>query len=348
MPWTLAPGDLPALSLGCALLGGGGGGSPHLAGLLLEVAAPWPVVLHDLEDLPRETPCTALAFVGSTLILQERLPGIEPFSRALRAVERWLGTADSAVCPLEGAGLNGLAVLPLAATRRILDADCMGRALPDLDQISLLVDAVPGLVAATLTGEDGVVLLDQPRPRDLERVVRTALECNGGWAPLALGGFTVQDLREHGIPGTTRRAVELGRAAQAAIDTEPSTLATSLGGTLVGVGRVVAHGLEADLAGVTTFDLRSGTGDVLRLVARSELIAVLANGLVTAASPTLIAVLDAVTRIPLQLDEVAVGKDLIVVALPPPRWWTAQPHRARSIAPAHWGLPGLAQVQQAS
>ena len=37
-----------------------------------------------------------------------------------------------------------------------------------------------------------------------------------------------------------------------------------------------------------------------------------------------------------------------LVALPPPHWWTAQPHRARSIAPAHWGLPGLAQVQQAS
>lgn len=348
MPWTLAPGDSDALSLGCSLLGGGGGGSPHLARLLLTVASPWPVVLHELADLPAETPCIGLAFVGSTLILQERLPGREPFATTLDAIERWLGTADSAVCPLEGAGVNGLAVLPLAGGRRIVDVDCMGRALPDLDQISLLVDGVPGLVAATVTGEEGVVLLDRVRPRDLERVVRTALECNGGWAPLALGGFTVGDLREHGIGGTTRRAVDLGRAALAARDAEASALAARLGGRLVGVGRVVAHDHEAEPLGVMTYDVRTSSGDVLRLIARSEFVAALANGIVTAVSPTIISVLDAVTRTPLQLDEVAVGKDLMVIALPSPAWWTARPERQRCVDPQRWGLLGLAESRRPS
>ena len=344
MPLTLHAADLPTLSRGFALLGSGGGGSPHVAQLILAQSNHWPVAVHSIEELDPATPCVAVAYIGSTLLLEERLPDAEPFTPAIAAIERWLGVQSSAVCSIEGAGLNGLSTLQLASRRAIVDADCMGRALPDLDQISLLVDALPGLVAATTTGAGGVALVHGARPEDVERLLRTATACNGGWAGFALGGFRVGDLRDHAIPGGMARAQTLGRALIAAETSRPEELASALGGTLLGVGRVVASTPEPGATGAHSYDVRTDRADVLRLVARSEFIALVRNGVVVAASPTIITILDAVSRAALQVGELAVGKDIIVLGLPAPTWWSTDPRRLARARPSRWDIPGLERV----
>ena len=344
MPLTLHAADLPTLSRGFALLGSGGGGSPHVAQLILAQSDGWPIAVHSIEELEPATPCVAVGYIGSTLLLEERLPDGEPFTPAIAAIERWLGVDSSAVCSIEGAGLNGLSTLQLAPHRAIVDADCMGRALPDLDQISLLVDALPGLVAATPTGAGGVALVHGARPEDVERVLRTATSCNGGWAGFALGGFHVGDLVDHAIPGGIERAQTLGQAMLAADALRPEELATSLHGSLLGVGRVVASTPEPGTAGAHSYDVRTDGADVLRLVARSEFIALVCNGTVVAASPTIIAVLDTVSRAALQVDELAVGKDVIIIGLPAAAWWRSDSRRLARARPSRWGIVGLEEV----
>ncbi|GAB3881819.1 DUF917 domain-containing protein [Terrabacter terrigena] len=344
MPLTLHAADLPTLSRGFALLSSGGGGSPHVAELILAQSDTWPVTVHSVDELDPATPCVAIGYIGSTLLLEERLPDADPFTPAIAAIERWLGVQSSAVCSIEGAGLNGLSTLQLAGRRTIVDADCMGRALPDLDQISLLVDALPGLVAATPTGAGGVVLVHAARPEDVERVLRTATSCNGGWAGFALGGFRVGDLAEHAIPDGIERARSLGQAIAASHDLRPEELASALGGTLLGAGRVMASLMERGAGEVHTYDVRTDGADVLRLVARSEFIALMRNGAVEAASPTIITVLDSVSRAPLQVDELAVGKDVIILGLPAPAWWATHPRRLARARPSRWGITGLEEV----
>lgn len=341
MPLTLHVGDLPALARGFALLGSGGGGSPHVARLVLGRSGTWPIEVYAVEELDRDTPCVAVAYVGSTLLLEERLPDEAPFADAISAVERWLGVHGSVVCSVEGAGLNGLAPLQLAGQRTLVDADGMGRAFPDLDQISLLVDELPDLVAATPTGAGGVALVHGARAEDLERVLRTATSCNGGWAGLAVGGFRVGDLVEHAITGGIQRAHALGRTHLGVEHRPPAAMAGALGGTLLGVGRLVAGDPEHAGQDVRAHEVRTDTGDVLRLVARSEFIAVVRNGVVAAASPTIIVVLDALSRSPLEVDELAPGKDVIVLGLPAPAWWEADPHRLGRARPGRWGVDGL-------
>lgn len=344
MPLTIQAADLPMLSRGFALLSSGGGGSPHVAELILAQSRPWPVVVHDINELDPATPCVAIGYIGSTLLLEERLPDADPFTPAIAAIERWLGVGSSAVCSIEGAGLNGLSTLQLAGRRTIVDADCMGRALPDLDQISLLVDALPGLVAATPTGAGGVALIHGARPEDVERVLRTATSCNGGWAGFALGGFRVGDLVAHAIPNGIERALTLGQAIAAADDYRPKELADALGGVLLGNGRVVASIEEPGADGVHTYDVRTDGADVLRLVARSEFIALVRNGAVEATSPTIITVLDTLSRTALQVDELAVGKDVIILGLPAPVWWGTDPRRLARARPSRWGIAGLEEV----
>ncbi|MGN6752537.1 MAG: S-methyl thiohydantoin desulfurase domain-containing protein, partial [Intrasporangium sp.] len=182
------------------------------------------------------------------------------------------------------------------------------------------------------------------RPRDLERVVRTSIECNGGWAGTAIGGFTVGDLRDHAMPGTLARALAVGRASADAVHTDPATLADAVGGRLLATGRVVEARHETSAPGVVSFEVQGDDGAVLRLVARSELIALVRNGVVVAATPTIIAALDATTMAVLEVDEVAVGKDLVLLALPAPPWWLAEPHRRRQAEAVQWGIAGLEET----
>jgi len=345
VPQTLHEADLPAIARGFALLGSGGGGSPHVTELILRRSAKWPVTVYGVEEIDPSTPCIAVAYVGSTLLLEERLPDLEPFTPAIDAIERWLGQTSSAVCTLEGAGMNGLAALQLAAHRTVVDADCMGRALPDLDQISLLVDGLPGLVAATPTGAGGVALIHNARPEDVERVLRTATTCNGGWAGFALGGFRAGDLTDHAILGGLRRANTLGLALGEASQSSLRELAAKLDGELLGAGRVVDTRAELGAAEeVHSFELRTIEGDVLRLVARSEFIALQRNGVVVASSPTIIVALDAITRVALEVDEVGEGKDVILLALAAPTWWVSNPRRLERVRPSRWGIAGLEET----
>ena len=341
VPLPLRAADLDALIAGFSLLGAGGGGSAYHTALILRHAQHWPLLVHSVDELDPQTPCLAVSYIGSTLLIEERLPDDDPFGPGIAAVERWLGTQGAAVCSAEGAGLNGLAPLQLAPTRTVIDADCMGRALPDLDQISLLVDRLPGLVAAVPTGGGGVALVQDARPEDVETILRSATRCHGGWAGFVLGGFTVGDLAEHAMLGGLQRAHQLGQALLEAAADPPHGLGEALGGRTLGVGRVFALHPEPSAPGVVSFEVRTDGGDVIRLLGRSEFVAVVRNGVVVASTPTVIAALDAVTHRALEIDQVAVGKDLILIALAAPSWWSDDPRRLSLVVPERWGLESL-------
>jgi DUF917 family protein len=344
VPLVLQREDLAALARGFAMLGAGGAGSPHLSALVLDSSAAWPIIVHSPDELEPDRPCVAVGYGGSTLLLAEQLPGLDPFGPAIRAVERWLGVRDAVICGIEAAGINGLATLQLAGERDIVDADCMGRALPDFDQLSLLVDGLPGIVAAASAGPAGVAVVEGARPRDVERVIRTAIECNGGWAGTAFGGFTVGDLTEHTVTGTLARALAVGRASADAVHTDLTVLADVVGGRLLGTGRVIDARHERSAPGVVSFEVQADDGAVLRLVARSELVALVRNGIVVAATPTIIVAFDASTMAVLEVDQLAVGKDLVLLSLPAPAWWLATPGRRRQAEAVHWGIDGLEEV----
>ena len=98
---------------------------------------------------------------------------------------------------------------------------------------------------------------------------------------------------------------------------------------------------ERDRPVVVSVEREADDGGVLRLVARSELVALVRDGLVEAAMPTIIVALDVTTRAVLEVDQVAVGKDLLLLALPAPSWWLEQPARRRQAEASRWGLADL-------
>ncbi|WP_314147366.1 DUF917 family protein [uncultured Leifsonia sp.] len=330
---------LAALGRGFELLGSGGGGGTTMMELMVADAPVWPLTVHAATDLDPGTPCVAAAFAGSTYLLAERIPAADVFDPLVEAAERWTGVGAAAVCALEGAGLNGLTPLLLAGAHALVDADFMGRALPRLDQLSLLVDAVPGVIAVCDTGR-GVAVVDSQRPADVEALVRSSIVQAGGAGAVLVAGFTVGDLLEHAVLGTYSRALALGAAAED--DALPlDALAAALGGRLLGAGRVTAIDPAPGDPFASAVELAGDDGAVLRIVARSELLAFARDGETVAASPEIIVALDTISRDILQADAITLARHVAVVALPAPGWWLADPARVRHVTPSAFGLAGL-------
>lgn len=337
----LARDDLTALARGYALLGSGGGGSTTMLELMLARAGGWPMQISPASSLDPATPCLGVAFVGATMLLGERLPGAEPFAPLLAAVERWLGHPVPAVCSLEGGGMNGLAPLTLAGTHTVVDADCTGRAVPGLDQMSLFVDRVPGLVFACETGAGGVALVEAARAIDAERVVRSAIIQAGGAGCAVLAGFTVGDLREHAIEGHLARTLELGRAFVGASSAPLPALAKALGAKLIAEGRIVSIAASAADPHVSAVEIAGTGGQVHRVVTRSETLAVLTDGLLVASAPTVLVIIDAVSREILEITELEPARSIAVFGIPAPQWWNARPDRLARVVPSAYGLAEL-------
>jgi DUF917 family protein len=341
MPSTLELARLPALATGFALLGSGGGGATTMLELALRDPAAWPMTLHDVEELDPSLPCLGAAFVGSTMLLTERLPGSAPFSPLIKAAERWLGHRVPVVCSIEGGGLNGLAPFTLAGERMIVDADLSGRAVPALDQMSLLVDGVPGIVVTCDTGAGGVTLVQTDRALDIERVVRAATIQAGGAGGMVFAGFTVGDLREHAITGNTARALSLGTAFLTHRSGSLADLATALGGRLLAEGRISAIDADPRDQHVTTFGIEGTADEVHRLVARSENLAFMTDGRLAAAAPDLIVVLDAISRDILEVTDLSRARHVAAIQLDGPAWWSRSPDRLRHVVPSAYGLDEL-------
>ena len=341
MPTTLELDSLPALATGYALLGSGGGGATRMLELALHDSPDWPMTLHDVEELDDASPCLAAAFVGSTMLLSERLPGADPFARLIAAVERWLGHPVPVVCSLEGGGLNGLVPFTLAADRTVLDADLTGRAVPGLDQTSLLVDRVPGIVVACDTGAGGVAVIQTDRALDIERIVRAATIQAGGAGGMVFAGFTVGDLREHAILGNAARALDLGSAFASAKQLPLPALARALDGRLLAEGRISALETDSRDPHITTIGIDGAAREIHRLVARSENLAFMTDGRLDAAAPDLIVVMDAISREILEVTDLTMSRHVAVIGISGPRWWSESPDRMRHVVPSTYGLDEL-------
>lgn len=346
MPSILEITDVPALARGYEILGSGGGGTTSIYELNARTSTQWPRPVFAVDELDPETPAVAIGMAGSAFLLTERIPGEHPFAELIEAAHRWTGTPPRAVCSIEAAGVNGLAGLSLAPELAFVDADFMGRALPGMDQFSVFVDRVPGLVIVCGSGTGGVVLMDTRRPHDVEQVMRSAIVAAGGVAGVLVAGFCVGDLSEHAIGGTNTRALSLGRAFLRHRDAPLPELAAGLDGQLLGSGQVGRIEQSSNDPLNSTIQIDGDDGGVYRIIARSESLAVMKDGLVLAASPEVIVMVEQISRKILQVDELSRHTEVAIIALAGPDWWSRRPHRITQVRPSSYGLDGLDHVNQ--
>lgn len=336
---------LGPLATGLLLLGSGGGGDPGLLAPAARAAiADRGLRTIGIDDLGDDDLVAPIGFIGSTSLLREKLPSGGEIGHAVDALVRWSGRAPTALMSIEMAGVNGFTpIVPAVAMGLpLVDADLAGRALPRLDIVSL-VAADSTLVPCAVTGPGGqVIVLDDVDAGQVERLLREFVARTSGWGALALPFQTAEGLRDRVVTGTLDRALRIGDALAATpLSASAQDIAVAVGGRLLGAGRVVDSATGAYLGGFdhTTVTVRDGaSGAILRIEAENEFILAQRDGEMVATAPTIITLLAIPERRVVAVDDVRVGLDVAILALPAPGWWLETPERAAHISPRAFGF----------
>ena len=323
---------LRALARGCAVLGTGGGGDPHI-GLLLALQSleeVGPTELVDLDDLDDDALIMPCGMVGAPTVHIEKIENGGEGAVLREHLERLTGRPVAALMPAEIGGSNGL--LPLCWAGRmglpVVDADGMGRAFPLIPQVTMHlagVDPNPGV----MTDERGNVLVFRAVSGAwMERLERSAAVEFGGAGAATEYTMTVAQARDATVRGTFTLAITIGEALTAAVgDPIAALLAAADGyplmsGKVTDVERRTTKGFVR--GSVVVEGLGDDSGRLLRLEIQNENLVALEQGRVLASVPDLITVLDSETADAIPTERVRYGQRVTVIAMPcAPIWRSA-------------------------
>jgi DUF917 family protein len=308
---------------GLTLLGTGGGGRPEqgLEALLPHVEAGRAVGWVPIDAIADDAwVCSAFGMgsIAPTAPLsaeERRALGYpaewtvsRPMVRAIQELQAWTGRTIAGVIPFElGAGNTAS---PMDAAVRLgvatVDADCAGRAIPELCQTTAAIAGIPfapGVVADAW----GNVLLVKETASDLvtERIgklISIATKLPDMKAQCAHAGFlmTGKQCKAIAVSGGISRAHAVGRAIREAVAARRDPVAAAaeaLGGWVLFRGRVATKEWESRdgyMYGTTTVE-GEGTdgGHTLRIWFKNENHVTWRDGRPWVVSPDLVMVLDA-------------------------------------------------------
>jgi DUF917 family protein len=337
----LAPADLESFSVGAALLGSGGGGRVDYWASALRLIGPRLQV--DVVPLAAPLPdrLAMVGLIGSTMVMEEKVPSGREMPRALAMLERWAGTSIGAVLPAQIGGVTSLAAILVAhqCGLPVVDADFDGRAIPRLDQLSLFGPGMPPVAATAVTSNGIAMLVDEASADDLEAAWRDTVIRGGGWAAFAIGPISPELVRARAIEASLSRAVRVGRELLGATDL--GGFADRLGGRVVATGKVIGlerYGEALSFVHNSLVVLDSASGAVVRLEAGSEYLLVLVDGEPIASTPSVIALLDPRTHESVAVDDVRMGRTVAVLVLPGAPWWREDDDRLAKVSPRAYGV----------
>jgi DUF917 family protein len=331
-PRYVTTAEIPAMARGCAVLGAGGGGDATMGMILADEALSryGPVRLATLDDLAVDDPeglVLPLSALGAPTAAMEQLhSGQEPVL-IRQEVERRLGRPVIGVMPTEIGGVNGLWGLAWAARLGLplLDADGMGRAFPEIDQVSMHVAGIPvGLVV--LADVAGNVVTMYPRSaRWAEQLGRQVCVAMGSVAVIADHIMTVRQARGAVITGSVSTAIAIGAAVGTVSGQRVPALTDALHGVEVITGKIIEVSRTTSEGFVRGEALIEGTGAdhdrLVRLEIQNENLVAMEDGRLLVTVPDLISVVDAQTADAVSSEHLRYGQRVAVVASPCAGLW---------------------------
>ncbi|GAA2998685.1 DUF917 domain-containing protein [Actinokineospora diospyrosa] len=321
--WTIDRETLPALELGAALLGSGGGGQTTLFRMLAERALQQhgPVTVLSPGEAPDDVTVIHIGLVGAITAFAEKPMGGGEFTHAFASLVSDQG-GPHLVAGYEGAGANAFAGILVAAETGtpLLDVSGMGRALPRLDQTTYTAAGLSMSPFSLIDTSGTLVRIDTGPPSEAERLLRANTALLGGWASFAGYRLPIAQVRQHGVAGTLRAATDLGTAL---LEVNSSAKPPVDGARHLASGRVIEvewrHGSSFGAGSLT---LRTADDQrALRVEMQSEFLVVIDDGIPVATTPDIICLLDQRSLRPIQAERASVGSEVHVLALAAPARW---------------------------
>lgn len=328
--WKLTEGDLPAIALGAAMLGTGGGGNPYL-GLLRTrelLRAGRRVRVVEPEALADDDRVVVSGSMGSPLVSFEKISGGQEEADAVRAIETLVGQRVAAIAPVEMGGGNSMAALCVGAQLDVpvVDGDGMGRAFPELQMTTYLIYG--GRPFPTALADDKgnrIVLESGVDARSLERLARAITVAMGGHAGFATGLMDGARCKASIIPGTLGLAHRLGTSVLAARTAHDDPVEAALE---VGGGRRFLHGRIVDVergmdggfarGRISLEGMDADAGRRIEIEFQNENLLIREDGVAVVTVPDLITLVTTERAEPITTEVVRYGYRVDVLVLPAP------------------------------
>ncbi|MGH8896284.1 MAG: DUF917 domain-containing protein [Egibacteraceae bacterium] len=329
-------GQMDDLAIGAGVLGAGGGGNPYLGALLakLEIREHGPVELVTVDEVGDEALVVATAGMGAPTVGVEKLPGGDEHTRALRALESYLGRPATHTVSIEAGGSNSTVPFRVAAQVGIpvVDADGMGRAFPEIQMVTATLYGVSATPMALADEKGNTAVIDTIDNHWAERLSRSLTIDMGCVAKIALYPMSGRQIAQAMIPGTISLAEELGRLIRQTGAAHGDPIAAILArldgyrlfdGKTSDVRRATETGFARGHARIEGTGPDAGSALTIRF--QNEHLVALRDGEVVASVPDLIIVLDAETGAPITTEQLRYGLRVTVIAAPcDSRWRTSQ------------------------
>lgn len=354
--------DVEAFVTGLAFYGTGGGGDPLCGRSMLEreIGAACPVGWVDPSEVDPEAWCVRVSVSGTIAppsdaeLALRSLLGMKEENRiyyhvadAARALAEMAGVEVGAILPPELGGSNTCIALMVGAHLGIpvLDADCAGRAIPEL---SIALPAVSGRAVWPLVTVDpwgNVCVVRRALSASVaERMIRHLAVASFGNTGVAGFLMKVRDVLSVCLSGTLTRSLEVGRAIRQArssgVDVADA-VAQVTGGWVVFRGEVVQTNGDNRDGFYWGEHVVAGEGcwarHTLRICFKNENLVSWIDGEPYVTAPDLISLIDRRTGLPLTNMHVRSGQKVAVIGIRASDAYRT-PQGIASLGPQHFGF----------
>ncbi|KAI8268516.1 hypothetical protein K4K58_004964 [Colletotrichum sp. SAR11_239] len=370
--WLLSETDLDWITIGCYILGTGGGGSPYQhmlrlremmrAGATVRIISPW--------DLKDDDIVACGGGKGSPQVSIEKPYGDEIMESQIE-LYKYLNTKPTAVISLEIGGGNGLQGLILGASTNLdiptIDGDWMGRAYPISHQTTPVVfEKKATMIPSCISDGNGrIMLMTKARTElDAERAFRAALSQMGSHVGCAKGPVSGRDTKFWVVENTVSLSWRIGRAVALSrcsntIDRVAEAIVDEVGGEesarvlfrgkIVGVervtrmghayGEVIIEGASADGKGVEKLVIPFKNENILVKKIDAE-----GGEEILTIVPDLVCVIDAQNGEALGTQEYRYGLLVVVLGITASEKWTSTARGIEIGGPKGFGMDDLEYV----
>jgi DUF917 family protein len=335
------------LARGAAILGTGGGGDPYLGELAAVHALETygPAVLAEVDELPDDGLVVLAIMVGAPVPLVEKLSFGDELVTAYEAVAAGLSSPPVALMSPEIGGINS--ILPVALGARlglpVLDADAMGRAYPEIHQVTLTLFGLSASPFALADEHGSHVVIHGATNESTERIARAAVMEFGAICPGVGYAQPVARIREAAILGSVSRAECIGRAIRLAQQEKTSAIDAVLAltrgvrlftGKIIDIDRQTRRGWsmgEALLEGSDSF-----RGQRMTVRFQNENLIAFRDDDVVAMVPDLITIVERDSGMAITTERLRYGLRVVVLGMPCAEKWRT-PEGIALGGPRHFG-----------
>ncbi|KAI4683315.1 hypothetical protein J4E81_009445 [Alternaria sp. BMP 2799] len=374
--WWISETDLDWITIGCYILGTGGGGSPYSTMLrvrgILRSGGKVRVVSPD--DLKDDARVGSGGGAGSPTVGIEKLSADEMMDAQNHLYDLIKGGYATHIIPLEIGGSNGLQGLVLGASTNMnvpcVDGDWMGRAYPTKWQTTPVVFGEREIVFAPIAVADGngntLYMPTATSDLKVEQVIRAALSQMGSSVGTADAPVTGAETRRWAVEHTISLSWRIGREVARArkenrIDNVAQSIIDAVGGSetgralfkgkIVGVerklymghvyGEVIIEATGSEYQGKIKIPFKNENIAAIRIPANGEsTTGEEKNEDVMAIVPDLIAVIDAQNGEAIGTPEYRYGLLVLVIGITASERWTS-PKGIEIGGPKAFGLDHL-------